>query len=77
MTRYGFYEWLVMPFSITNAQTTFCTLINNLLHPYLDKFMVVYIDDIVVYNNLLEEYVEHVKIVQGVTREQTLVEKRN
>nr|CAD1820338.1 unnamed protein product [Ananas comosus var. bracteatus] len=51
--RYGAYEFLVMPFRLTNAPTTFCTLMNKLFHPYLDRFVVVYLDDIVVYNNTL------------------------
>ena len=49
-TRYGHYEFVVMPFGITNASTVFMCLMNDVLHKYLDKFMVVFIDDILIYS---------------------------
>ena len=55
VTRYGAFEFLVMPFGLTNAPATFCTLMNQVFHEYLNKFVVVYLDDIVVYNSTLEE----------------------
>ncbi len=58
-TRYGSYKFLVMPFGLTNAPTTFCTLMNNVFQEWLDDFVVVYIDDILVYSNSMEEHVEH------------------
>jgi len=58
-TRYGSYKFLVMPFGLTNAPTTFCTLMNNVFREWLDDFVVVYIDDILVYSNSMEEHVEH------------------
>lgn len=72
VTRYGAYEFLVMPFELTNALATFCTLMNKLFHPYLDKFVVVYLDDIVVYSQILEEHVEHLQKVFQVLRENEL-----
>ena len=63
VTRYGSYEFLVMPFGLTNVATTFCMLMNKIFHPYLDKFIVVYLDDIIVYSNTLEEHVEHLRKV--------------
>nr|CAD1821581.1 unnamed protein product [Ananas comosus var. bracteatus] len=74
--RYGAYEFLVMPFGLTNAPATFCTLINKLFHPYLDRFVVVYLDDIVVYNNTLEEHAEHLRTIFQVLRENQLYVKR-
>ncbi|KAL4030901.1 hypothetical protein IC575_009155 [Cucumis melo] len=56
VTRYGAFEFLVMSFGLTNAPATFCTLMNQVFHDYLDKFVVVYLDDIVVYSTTMEEH---------------------
>ena len=56
VTRYGSYEFLVIPFGLTNALVTFYNLMNDVLFDYLYAFVVVYLDDIVVYNQTLSEH---------------------
>nr|CAD1844208.1 unnamed protein product [Ananas comosus var. bracteatus] len=74
--RYGTYEFPVMLFGLTNAPATFCTLMNKPFHPYLDRFVVVYLDDIVVYSNTLQEHIEHLRTVFQVLRENQLFVKK-
>ena len=54
-----------MPFGLTNAPTVFMCLMNNIMHKYLDKFVVVFIDDILIYSKMEEEHKEHLRIVRG------------
>ncbi|KAL0292961.1 UNVERIFIED_CONTAM: Retrovirus-related Pol polyprotein from transposon [Sesamum calycinum] len=63
VTRCGAFEFLVMPFGLTNAPASFSTMMNQVLHGFLDDFVVVYLDDIVVYSGTLAEHVEHLRQV--------------
>jgi len=74
-TRYGSYEFLVMPFRLTNAPATFCTLMNDIFRGWLDDFVVVYINDILVYSNSMEEHAEHLQKVFQKLRENKLYAK--
>ena len=76
-TRYGHYEFVVIPFGLTNTPTTFMCLMNSVLSKYLDKFLVVFIDDILIYSRTKEEHVEHLKIILKVLREHHLYAKFN
>ncbi|RVW26159.1 Retrovirus-related Pol polyprotein from transposon 297 [Vitis vinifera] len=75
VTRYGSYEFLVMPFGLTNAPATFCNLMNDVLFDYLDAFVVVYLDDIVVYSKTLIEHEKHLRLVFQRLRENRLYVK--
>ncbi|KAA0049574.1 polyprotein [Cucumis melo var. makuwa] len=61
VTQYGAFEFLVMPFGLTNAPATFCMLMNQVFHEYLNKFVVVYVDDIVVYSTTMDEHRDHLQ----------------
>jgi len=74
-TRYGSYEFLVMPFGLTNAPATFCTLMNDIFREWFDDFVVVYIDDILIYSGSLEEHEEHLCKVFQRLRENKLYAK--
>ena len=62
-TRNGHYEFLVMPFRLTNAPAAFVDLMNRVFHPYLDQFVVIFIDDIIVYSKDAQEHELHLSIV--------------
>ncbi|GKE24100.1 putative reverse transcriptase domain-containing protein, partial [Tanacetum coccineum] len=62
-TRYGHFKFQVMPFGLTNAPTVFIYLMNRVCKPYLDKFIIVFIDDILVYSKDKEEHGKHLKII--------------
>jgi hypothetical protein len=63
-TRYGLYKFLVMSFGLTNAPTYFMYLMNSVFMMELDKFVVVFIDDILIYSTNEKEHAEHLRIVQ-------------
>jgi hypothetical protein len=56
---FGLFEWLVMPFGLTNAPTTFMQLINDIFWTHLGKFLVIYLDYILIFRNYLEEHIQH------------------
>jgi hypothetical protein len=74
-TRYGLYEYIVMSFGLTNAPAYFMNLMNKVFMEYLDKFVMVFIDDILVYSKTEEEHEEHLRLVLGTLRKHQLYAK--
>ena len=74
-TRYGLYEYIVMSFGLTNALAHFMYLMNSIFMLKLDKFVVVFIDDILTYSKNKEEHVKHLRIVLSHLREHQLYAK--
>ncbi|GJR93913.1 putative reverse transcriptase domain-containing protein [Tanacetum coccineum] len=74
-TRYGHFEFTVMPFGLTNAPAVFMDLMNKVCRPYLDKFVIVFIDDILIYSKTQEEHVEHLRLVLGLLKKEKLYAK--
>jgi hypothetical protein len=74
-TRYGLFEYTVMSFGLTNAPAYFMNLMNKVFMKFLDKFVVVFIHDILVYSKTEEEHAEHLQLVLGTLREHQLYAK--
>ncbi|GJX93449.1 putative reverse transcriptase domain-containing protein, partial [Tanacetum coccineum] len=74
-TQYGHFEFTVMPFGLTNAPTVFMDSMNRVCRPYLDKFVIVFIDDILIYSTTQEEHVEHLRLVLELLKKEKLYAK--
>jgi len=74
-TRYGHYEFLVMSFGLTNAPVAFMDLMNRVFRPYLDSFMIVFIDDILIYSRSREEHEQHLRVVLQTLRDSQMYAK--
>ena len=75
VTCYGLYEYTVIYFGLTNAPATFLRLMNSVFHEYLDKFVIVYIDDILVYSKTEDEHAQHLRLILTKLREHRLYAK--
>ncbi|GJX67742.1 putative reverse transcriptase domain-containing protein [Tanacetum coccineum] len=74
-TRYGHFEFTVMPFGLTNAPAVFMDLMNRVCKPYLDKFVIVFIDDILIYSKTKEDHENHLRLILDLLRKEKLYTK--
>ena len=74
-TRYGHYEFLVMAFGLTNTPASFMDLMNRVFKKYLDKFVIVFIDDILIYSTTEADHAEHLRIALEILRKEKLYAK--
>jgi hypothetical protein len=69
-SKEGLFEWMVMPFVLTNALSTFMRWMDDVSRPFTNSFVVVYLDDILIFNRTWEEYMQHVQQVLSTLQEQ-------
>nr|GEW14909.1 putative reverse transcriptase domain-containing protein [Tanacetum cinerariifolium]GEX12317.1 putative reverse transcriptase domain-containing protein [Tanacetum cinerariifolium] len=74
-TRYGHFEFTVMPFGLSNALAVFMDLMNRVCRPYLDKFVIMFIEDILIFSKTQEEHVDHLRLVLELLRKEKLYAK--
>ncbi|KAI3808083.1 hypothetical protein L1987_24025 [Smallanthus sonchifolius] len=74
-TRYGHYEFMVMPFGLTNAPAVFMDLMNRVCKPYLDKFVIVFINDILIYSKTKVEHEQHLRLILELLKKEQLYAK--
>jgi hypothetical protein len=74
-TRYGSFEFLVMPFGLKNAPSTFQAVMNDVFREYLDEFVMVYIDDILIFSLTAQDHLRHVELILARLRQHQLFEK--
>ena len=73
--RYGYYEFVVVPFGLSNAPVVFMSLMNGVFISYLDKFVIVFLDEIIIYSKYEEEHEKHLRMVLKVLTEHRLYQK--
>jgi hypothetical protein len=74
-TRYGLFEFAVLPFGLTNAPSTFMALMNDVFHTHLDSFVIICLDDILIYSITLEEHLVHLRKILELLRQHKLYAK--
>ena len=74
-TRYGHFEFLVLPFGLTNAPATFMNLMNEIFREHLDVFVIVYLDDILIYSKTWKDHLDHIRVVLEILRKEKLYGK--